>query len=108
MLVSKRGSSVMEIRDRIVVVTGAASGIGRALAQRFAKEGAKKVICSDINAEGVKTVADQIGGRAFVTNVGKEADIQSMIETVEAEEGPIDLFCSNAGIGYGGGAEVSD
>ena len=98
----------MEIKDRIVVVTGAASGIGRALAQRFAKEGAKKVICSDINAEGVKAVAAEVGGRAFVTNVAKEADIQSMIETVEAEEGPIDLFCSNAGIGYGGGAEVGD
>jgi len=98
----------MEIKDRIVVVTGAASGIGRALAQRFAKDGAKKVICSDINADGVKAVAAEIGGRAFVTNVAKEADIQSMIETVEAEEGPIDLFCSNAGIGYGGGAEVSD
>ena len=98
----------MEIKDRIVVVTGAASGIGRALAQRFAKDGAKKVICSDINAEGVKAVAAEVGGRAFVTNVGKEADIQSLIETVEAEEGPIDLFCSNAGIGYGGGAEVSD
>jgi NAD(P)-dependent dehydrogenase (short-subunit alcohol dehydrogenase family) len=100
--------SGMEIKDRIVVVTGAASGIGRALAQRFAKEGARRVICSDINADGVKAVAAEIGGRAFVANVGKEADIQSMIETVEAEEGPIDLFCSNAGIGYGGGAEVSD
>jgi NAD(P)-dependent dehydrogenase (short-subunit alcohol dehydrogenase family) len=100
--------SGMEIKDRIVVVTGAASGIGRALAQRFAKEGAKRVICSDINADGVKVVAAEVGGRAFVTNVGKEADIQSMIETVEAEEGPIDLFCSNAGIGYGGGAEVSN
>ena len=55
----------MEIKDRIVVVTGAASGIGRALAQRFAKDGAKKVICSDINAEGVKAVADR-GRRARV------------------------------------------
>ena len=96
----------MEIKDRIVVVTGAASGIGRALAQRFAKDGAKKVICSDINAEGVKAVADEIGGRAFVTDVSKEDDIRTMIETVEAEEGPIDLFCSNAGIGVGGGAET--
>ena len=98
----------MQVKDRIIVVTGAASGIGRALAQRFAADGAKKVICADINGEGAKAVADAIGGRAFTTNVAKEADIQSLIETVEAEEGPIDLFCSNAGIGYGGGAEVSD
>ncbi len=98
----------MEIKGRIVVVTGAASGIGRALAQRFAKEGARRVICADINGEGAKATADGIGGRAFTTDVSKEADIQALIETVEAEEGPIDLFCSNAGIGYGGGAEVSD
>jgi len=98
----------MQVKDKIVVVTGAASGIGRALAQRFAKEGAKKVICADINGEGAKATADEVGGRAFTTNVAKEADIQHLIETVEAEEGPIDLFCSNAGIGYGGGAEVDD
>jgi NAD(P)-dependent dehydrogenase (short-subunit alcohol dehydrogenase family) len=98
----------MEIAGKIVVVTGAASGIGRALAQRFAKDGAKRVICADINGEGAKATADAIGGRAFTTNVAKESDIQSLIETVEAEEGPIDLFCSNAGIGYGGGAEVDD
>ncbi|MGH6958394.1 MAG: SDR family oxidoreductase [Caulobacteraceae bacterium] len=98
----------MQVKDKIVVVTGAASGIGRALARRFAKEGAKRVICSDINAEGVKAVAAEVGGRAFVTDVSKEADIKSLIETVEAEEGPIDLFCSNAGIGVGGGAETPD
>jgi NAD(P)-dependent dehydrogenase (short-subunit alcohol dehydrogenase family) len=98
----------MHIKDRIVVVTGAASGIGRALAQRFAAEGAKRVICSDINAEGVAATAAEVGGIAFTTDVSKEADIQAMIEKVEAEVGPIDLFCSNAGIGYGGGAEVSD
>ncbi len=98
----------MQIKDKIVVVTGAASGIGRALAQRFAKEGAKRVICADINAEGVAATAAEVGGRAFTTNVAKEEDIQHLIETVEAEEGAIDLFCSNAGIGYGGGAEVSN
>ena len=98
----------MQVKDRIVVVTGAASGIGRALAQRFAKDGAKLVVCADINAEGVKATAAEVGGIAITTNVAKEADIQALIEQVEAEHGPIDLFCSNAGIGYGGGAEVSD
>jgi NAD(P)-dependent dehydrogenase (short-subunit alcohol dehydrogenase family) len=98
----------MQVKDRIIVVTGAASGIGRALAQRFAKEGAKLVVCSDINGDGAKAVADQIGGVAFTTNVGREEDVQSLIETVERDHGPIDLFCSNAGIGYGGGTEVSN
>jgi NAD(P)-dependent dehydrogenase (short-subunit alcohol dehydrogenase family) len=98
----------MEIKNRIVVVTGAASGIGRELARRFAKEGAKLVVCSDRNGDGAKAVADEIGGIAFTTDVGKEEDIQHLIETVERDHGPIDLFCSNAGIGIGGGAEVAN
>ncbi len=98
----------MLVKDRIVVVTGAASGIGRALARRFAAEGAKLVVCSDRNGDGVRAVAEEVGGIAFETDVSKEADIKHMIDTVEAEQGPIDLFCSNAGIGIGGGAEVSD
>jgi NAD(P)-dependent dehydrogenase (short-subunit alcohol dehydrogenase family) len=98
----------MLVKDRIVVVTGAASGIGRALARRFAAEGAKLVVCSDRNGDGVRAVAEEVGGIAFETDVSKEADIQSMIETVETEHGPIDLFCSNAGIGIGGGEEVPD
>jgi len=98
----------MEIKNKIVVVTGAASGIGRELARRFAKEGAKLVVCSDRNGEGAAAVAKEIGGVAFTTDVGKEEDIKHLIDTVEKEHGPIDLFCSNAGIGYGGGAEVSN
>jgi NAD(P)-dependent dehydrogenase (short-subunit alcohol dehydrogenase family) len=98
----------MQIKDKIVVVTGAASGIGRALAQRFAREGAKLVVCSDLNGEGAAKTAKEIGGIAFTTDVSKEADIVHLIDTVEKEKGPIDLFFSNAGIGYGGGAEVAN
>ena len=98
----------MQIRDRIVVITGAASGIGKALAQRFAKEGAKLVVCADLNGDGAQATAKETSGVAFTTDVSKEADIQHLIDTVEKEHGPIDLFCSNAGIGYGGGAEVSN
>jgi NAD(P)-dependent dehydrogenase (short-subunit alcohol dehydrogenase family) len=98
----------MLVKDRIVVVTGAASGIGRALARRFAEEGARLVVCCDRNGDGVRAVAEEIDGIAFETDVSKEADILEMIEKVEAEHGPIDLFCSNAGIGIGGGAEAPD
>ena len=96
----------MLVKDRIVVVTGAASGIGKALAIRFKAEGAKLVVCSDRNAEGVRAVAAEVGGVAFETNVAREEDIIHLIETVEKDHGPIDLFCSNAGIGVGGGAET--
>ena len=98
----------MQLRDRIVVVTGAASGIGRALTQRFARDGAKMVVCSDVNGEGASATARETGGIAFTTDVSKERDIAHLIETVEADHGPIDLFCSNAGIGVHGGAEVPD
>jgi len=98
----------MDLKDRIIVVTGAASGIGRALAQRFAAEGAKLVVCADRDEPGAKATAQMMGGVAVKTDVSKESDIVALIEMVETEHGPIDLFCSNAGIGVGGGAETPD
>lgn len=98
----------MQLKDKVIVVTGAASGIGRAMAERFAKEGAKRIVCADLNGAGAKAVAAGIGGVSFETNVGKEDDIRHLIERVEADIGPIDLFCSNAGIGVRGGAEAAN
>jgi NAD(P)-dependent dehydrogenase (short-subunit alcohol dehydrogenase family) len=96
----------MHVKDKIIVITGAASGIGRALARRFAAEGARLVVCADRDGEGAAATAKAVGGVAFTVDVAKEEDIQHLIETVEADHGPIDLFCSNAGIGIGGGAEA--
>ena len=96
----------MDLKDRIIVITGAASGIGRAMAQRFAAEGPKLIVCADRDEAGAKATAAGIGGVAFKVDVSREADIQGLIEKVEADHGPIDLFCSNAGIGVGGGAEA--
>ena len=98
----------MNLTDRIIVITGAASGIGRAMARRFAAEGPKLIVCADRDEAGAKATAVEIGGVAFKVDVSIEADIQALIETVEADHGPIDLFCSNAGIGVGGGAEASN
>jgi NAD(P)-dependent dehydrogenase (short-subunit alcohol dehydrogenase family) len=98
----------MELKDRIIVVTGAASGIGRAMALRFHNEGAKAVICADINGNAVRAIANEVGGAAYEVNVAREADIQNLIENVENECGPIDLFCSNAGIAFEGGVEVDN
>ena len=96
----------MQLKDKIIVVTGAASGIGRAMAVRFAQEGAKLVVCADLNGLGAREVASAVRGVGIEVNVARESDIQQLIERVEAENGPIDLFCSNAGIGIGGGAEA--
>jgi len=98
----------MELKDKIIVVTGAASGIGRALALRFAAEGARAVICADLNLAGAEDTARAIGGIAFGVDVGVEAQVAGLIAQVEAEIGPIDLFCSNAGILTVGGVEVPD
>ena len=98
----------MHLTDKVVVVTGAAGGIGAALARQFAREGARKVICADIDAAGCKQVALECAGVSIPTDVAREADIRRLIETTESEYGPIDLFCSNAGVGVGGGAEAPD
>ena len=93
----------MKIQGRIVVVTGGADGIGKGLCERFAHEGAKKVIVLDRNAAGAEKVAASIGGKAYACDVSKEEDIQRIVADVEANIGPISLFCSNAGIGDFGG-----
>lgn len=98
----------MELKDKIIVVTGAASGIGRALAHAFAAEGAKHIVCADIDEAGAQETATAMGGSAMRVDVSKEADIKALIDQTEANIGPIDLFCSNAGISLAGGAEVSD
>ena len=91
----------MDLKDRIIVITGAASGIGRAMAQRFAAEGPKLIVCADRDEAGAKATAAMMGGVAYKVDVSKEAEIAGLIETVETDHGPIDLFCSNAGIGVG-------
>lgn len=98
----------MKIKDKVVVVTGAASGIGRGLCYRFAAEGPKGIVVSDYNGEGAAKVAKDIGGIAVTADVGKEADIKKLVETATKQYGPIDLFCSNAGIPASGGAEAPD
>jgi NAD(P)-dependent dehydrogenase (short-subunit alcohol dehydrogenase family) len=100
--------AAMEIRGRHAVVTGGASGIGRALCRRFAKEGARAVVVADLDRGGAEAVAREVGGRAVVADVGSEADVRRLLATAEQEHGPVDLFCGNAGIGVRGGVEASD
>lgn len=98
----------MRVNDKVVVVTGGASGIGRAMAERFARDGARHIVVADMNAEGANTVARAIGGSSARLDVAKEAEIAELIDRTERDHGPIDLFCSNAGIGLGRGLDTPD
>ena len=98
----------MDLKDKTIVITGAASGIGAAMARRFADAGARHITCADRDMAGAQAVAADVGGRAVQTDVSVEGDIISLIETVEKDIGPIDLFVSNAGIIMEGGVEVPD
>jgi NAD(P)-dependent dehydrogenase (short-subunit alcohol dehydrogenase family) len=98
----------MQVRDKVVVVTGAAHGIGQAMARRFAKEGAKGVVVADRDANGASQVARELGGFAVATDVSIEAEVKRLAERAIEKFGHIDLFCCNAGIAVDGGIEASD
>src|SRR4051812_10304942 len=91
----------MQVGGKVVVVTGGANGIGRALCEAFHRAGAAKVVVADLDLVNAEAVAASIDGAAFKCDVGQEKDVRHLIEETEAHFGPIALFCSNAGIGGG-------
>ena len=91
----------MDLNNRVAVVTGAASGIGACCARAFAAQGAK-VVAADLNGDGANEVAQEIGGLAVACDVGKEQDINNLVEKTEKELGPVDIFFSNAAVATGG------
>ena len=98
----------MELKGKIAVVTGGASGIGRALCRRFAREGAKAIVVADVDEAGAKAVAGEIGGASVSCDVREEDAIVRLVRITEERFGSIDLFCSNAGIIVLGGVEVDN
>lgn len=107
-------------KDKIVVVTGGASGIGTALLNAYAEAGAKVLIVSDINLKGAEEVARDLEATykgvkavAILTDVGSEDSIVELVEYVETEHGPIGMFAANAGVigdlsEFGGGVDISE
>ena len=91
----------MDLKDKHVVITGGASGIGAATAREFARLGAR-VVVADMNAAGASAVATEVKGLAAPCDVGSEADVNRLVARAEQEYGAIDLFFSNAGIASGG------
>lgn len=88
----------MELTDRSVVITGAGSGIGAALARRFARECPRALVLADLNQKGVEAVAAEVGGVAVRTDVGREEEIRALVDRAREVAGPVDVFFSNAGI----------
>lgn len=101
----------MQIKGKVVVVTGGASGIGKSLCERFAQEGASAVVVSDINQAGIdQTVADISASTQALgvkTDVGNEEEVNELVAKSLDQFDHIDLFCSNAGIFTAGGENVS-
>jgi NAD(P)-dependent dehydrogenase (short-subunit alcohol dehydrogenase family) len=98
----------VKIKDKVVVVTGGATGIGRGLCRRFKQEGARAIVVADIDADGAAAVAREIGGLAVPTDVGDETQVVRLVEAATANYGAIDLFCSNAGMIVRAGLEASN
>src|SRR6266576_3245430 len=98
----------MELTGRVIVVTGAARGIGRALAKRLTSAQPKALIVADIDGAGAAMLAEEINATPVQCDVSREADIERLVHEVESLHGRIDIFCSNAGIAVGGGPEAKD
>ncbi|WP_052666922.1 SDR family oxidoreductase [Nitriliruptor alkaliphilus] len=103
----------MQLRGAVVVITGAGSGIGAAMARRFAVEGAAALLLADLDLPSVQRLAAELGDDgcrtlALQVDVAVREQVEAMIDRAEAELGPVDLLCSNAGIGIGAGLDATD
>jgi NAD(P)-dependent dehydrogenase (short-subunit alcohol dehydrogenase family) len=103
----------VDLVDRNIVVTGGASGIGRAMCRAFARQGVRGVVVADLNENGARAVADELGAQgvpaiAVATDVSDETEVVALVDAAESAFGVVDVFCANAGIVVPGGIEVPD
>jgi len=100
----------VELKDRNVVVTGGASGIGAAMARRFFADGARGVVVADVQEEAARGVAGELGDRGLAVpcNVADAEQVSALVDTAEEAFGPVDIFCANAGIGTGQSESAPD
>ncbi len=91
----------MILEGKVAIITGAASGIGKGIAEKFAREGAKVAI-ADINLEMAEKTAQEIGPSAMAVkvDVGDKASVEAMADKVEEKLGPLEIFVNNAGVSY--------
>jgi NAD(P)-dependent dehydrogenase (short-subunit alcohol dehydrogenase family) len=96
----------MKVSGKVIVVTGGATGIGRAMVRRFHAEGARAIVVADLDGEGAVVVANEVGGLGLTVDVSRETEVTQLVQTTLDRFGSIDLFCSNAGILTAGGEET--
>ncbi len=98
----------MKLADKVIVVTGGANGIGRAMVRRFSTEKPRAIVVADRDLAAAEATAREVRGLAVACDVSREADIVAAIQKTKEAYGPVDLFCSNAGISVAGGVETPD
>jgi NAD(P)-dependent dehydrogenase (short-subunit alcohol dehydrogenase family) len=100
----------MDLSGTVAIITGAGSGIGAAMARRFAAEGVSGLCLADVNGDAIDAVAAELSCPAISvpTDVADESQVKAMVDATVSEFGPVDLMCSNAGIATGLGLEAPD